>query len=149
MPHLTEAIIKRLARPATGNKLYRDDVVTGFAARVTAAGARSYVLNYTTKAGRERRITIGDCGDWAATAPAFIPRPASPLGSTVGCSLSDLTVLSAQVDPYRLDTPSGHRDGQWVAEHLNRLVGGTKRIHWRGLHYVLVTPGNLIKPKSL
>ena len=28
-----------------------------------------------------------------------------------GYSRSDLTVLSAQVDPYRLDTPSGHRDG--------------------------------------
>ena len=32
-----------------------------------------------------------------------------------GCSLSDLTALSAQVDPYRLDTPAGHRDGQWLA----------------------------------
>src|SRR5262249_56354770 len=30
------------------------------------------------------------------------------------CGLSDLTVLSAQVDPYRLDTPSGHRDGKWL-----------------------------------
>jgi hypothetical protein len=63
-----DAVVKRLPRPATGNKLYRDDLVTGFAARVTAAGARSFVLNYVTKAGRERRITIGDCGDWATTA---------------------------------------------------------------------------------
>ena len=29
-----------------------------------------------------------------------------------GCSLGDLTVLSAQVDPYRLDTRSSHRDSQ-------------------------------------
>ena len=28
-----------------------------------------------------------------------------------GCSLGELTALSAQVDPYRLDTPAGHRDG--------------------------------------
>jgi integrase len=67
MPHLTEAVIKRLPRPRKGNKVYRDDVVLGFGCRVTAAGARAYVLNYTTKSGRERRITIGGCDDWAAT----------------------------------------------------------------------------------
>jgi hypothetical protein len=66
----------------------------------------------------------------------------------VGCSLTDLTVLSAQVDPYRLDTPSGHRDGQWVAEQLNRWIGRTKEIHWRGLHYVLVSTSGLIKPNG-
>ena len=31
------------------------------------------------------------------------------------CSRSSLTVLSTQIDPYRLDTPSGHRDGAWLA----------------------------------
>src|SRR5262249_23635631 len=62
------AVIKRLPRPNQGNKVYRDDVVKGFGARVTAAGARAFVLNYTTKGGRERRITIGSCDDWAATA---------------------------------------------------------------------------------
>jgi hypothetical protein len=55
------------------------------------------------------------------------------------CSLSDLTALSAQVDPYRLDTPSSHRDGKWLAEQLNKALGRSKRIHWRGLHYVLVS----------
>jgi hypothetical protein len=57
---------------------------------------------------------------------------------TIGCGLGDLTVLSAQVDPYRLDTPSGHRDGQWVAEQFDRVVKHGKKIHWRGLHYVIV-----------
>jgi hypothetical protein len=65
-----------------------------------------------------------------------------------GCGLGTLTVLSAQVDPYRLDTPSGHRDGQWLAEHFNRLVGRNKRIHWRGLHYVLVSTTDLTKPNG-
>src|SRR5262249_6353567 len=59
----------------------------------------------------------------------------------IGCSLSDLTVLSTQIDPYRLDTASGHRDGQWVAEQLERLVERDKRIHWRGLHYAIVAVG--------
>jgi hypothetical protein len=57
----------------------------------------------------------------------------------LGCALKDLTVLSVQVDPYRLDTPAGHQNGAWVAEHLARYVKSTKRIHWRGVHYVFVT----------
>jgi hypothetical protein len=36
-----------------------------------------------------------------------------------GFSMADLTVLSLEVDPYRLDTPAGHRDGQWVAQQLD------------------------------
>ena len=34
-----------------------------------------------------------------------------------GCSLKDLTVLAPKNDPFRLDTPARHRDGQWLAEH--------------------------------
>ena len=64
-----------------------------------------------------------------------------------GCSLIDLTVLSTQVDPYRLDTPAGHRDGKWLGKHMNKLLGTTKRIHWRGLHYVfVVSKPPVIKP---
>jgi len=63
-------------------------------------------------------------------------------------SLSALTVLSTAVDPYRLDTDAGHRDGSWVAEQLNRLVPPGKKIHWRGLHYLLVSSTGLTKPNG-
>jgi hypothetical protein len=66
----------------------------------------------------------------------------------IKCGLTDLTVLSAQVDPYRLDTTSGHRDGQWVARQLNRAIGNKRRIHWRGLHYALVSTTGLVKPNG-
>jgi hypothetical protein len=33
-----------------------------------------------------------------------------------GCSRLSLTVLAKENDPYRLDTPANHRDGQWAAE---------------------------------
>ena len=49
--HLTDAIVKRLPAPAKGNKITYDDDVKGFGARVTAAGARAFVLNYRTKSG--------------------------------------------------------------------------------------------------
>jgi integrase len=58
--HLTDAVVKRLPTPAKGKEITLDDEVTGFGVRVTAAGARSYVLRYTTRAGRERVYTIGD-----------------------------------------------------------------------------------------
>ena len=32
-----------------------------------------------------------------------------------GCSLKDLTVLAPQNDPFRVDTPARHRDGEWLA----------------------------------
>jgi hypothetical protein len=63
-------------------------------------------------------------------------------------SLSALTVLSTAVDPYRLDTDAGHRDGSWVAEQLNRLLAPGKTIHWRGLHYLLVSTTGLTKPNG-
>jgi hypothetical protein len=60
----------------------------------------------------------------------------------------DLTVLSAAVDPYRLDTPAGHRDGSWLATQLNKLCGPTARIHWRGLHYAIVQDSKVKKPNG-
>jgi hypothetical protein len=63
-----------------------------------------------------------------------------------GCGLDKLTVLSAQIDPYRCDTPAGHRDGQWVAEQLDSAIGHVRKIHWRGLHYAIVARGNVRKP---
>ena len=64
------------------------------------------------------------------------------------CTRNRLTVLSARIDPYRLDTPAGHRDGAWVAEQLNREIIARRTIHWRGLHYVIVSLGNVSKPNG-
>jgi integrase len=66
--HLTDALAKRLAAPAKGKAIYVDDEVVGFGLRVTAAGARSFILRYTTRASRERVFTIGSAGDWTTTA---------------------------------------------------------------------------------
>jgi hypothetical protein len=56
-----------------------------------------------------------------------------------GSSLKDLTVLAVQNDPFRIDTAAGHRDGEWLATNLDRLVPAGRPIHLRGLHYVLAT----------
>ena len=65
---LTDAIVKRLPAPADGNAITYDADVKGFGARVTAAGNRAFVLGYRTRAGRQRRYTIGSFPDWQTTA---------------------------------------------------------------------------------
>ena len=65
---LTDNAIKRLPAPESGNRITYDADVKGFGIRVTAAGARAFILNYRNRVGRERRYTIGAFPDW--TAPA-------------------------------------------------------------------------------
>jgi integrase len=85
---LTDGIVKALPSPATGSRIYYDSEVRGFGCRVTAAGARAFVLNYRTRLGRERRFTIGAFPDWKTTAARVeaaemkkeIDRGGDPLG---------------------------------------------------------------------
>lgn len=67
---LSDSVVRALPAPDTGNRIYYDDdhKARGFGVRVTAAGARAFVLNYRTKAGRERRYTIGQFPAWKTTA---------------------------------------------------------------------------------
>ena len=70
---LTDKIVRDLPAPAKGNKIKYDAGVAGFGLRVTANGARAFILNYRVKvgpkAGTERRYTIGTFDDWL-TVPA-------------------------------------------------------------------------------
>jgi len=70
---LSEETIKRLPIPGTGNRVIYFAGATiqgakaprGFGVRVTAAGARAFILNYRLR-GREHRFTIGAWPDWSA-----------------------------------------------------------------------------------
>jgi integrase len=64
---LTDKFIDKLQPPKSGWRITWDDEVPGFGVRVTAAGAKSFVLNYRTRSGRERRYTIGSAPDWKAS----------------------------------------------------------------------------------
>jgi integrase len=69
---LSEEIVKRLAVPVAGNRIayFAGAVIQGakaprgFGVRVTAGGARAFVLNYRLR-GREHRFTIGAWPDWS------------------------------------------------------------------------------------
>ena len=70
---ISEEIIKSLSVPDTGNrityfagaKIQGAKAPRGFGVRVTAGGARAFVLNYRLR-GREYRYTIGGWPDWSA-----------------------------------------------------------------------------------
>ena len=58
--------------------------------------------------------------------------------------MKDLTVLDN--DPYRLDTPANHRDGEWFAGQIARFVTQDSTVHLRGLHYLIASSGDVLKP---
>lgn len=62
MGKLTETFAKKTAFPETGHVIHYDGEVDGFGLRVTAAGQKSFVLNYRIF-GKERRYTIGKYPD--------------------------------------------------------------------------------------
>jgi integrase len=64
---LTDRAVRALIVPHQGNRITYDEEVRGFGLRVTAAGAKSFVLNYRV-GGCERRITIGSYPDWSVAA---------------------------------------------------------------------------------
>jgi integrase len=64
---LVDSMVRALPAPTAGNRISYDDEVKGFGIRVTAAGARAFILNYRAD-GRERRITIGSFPDWSVKA---------------------------------------------------------------------------------
>ena len=61
---LTDKLVKGLPAPGKGAKVYYDEGGGGFGVRVTAKGARSFVLDYRTKEARNRRYTIGGFPNW-------------------------------------------------------------------------------------
>lgn len=62
-----------------------------------------------------------------------------------GCSLDKLSVL-AENDPYRVNTPVRRDEAAWIADQLKVISG--RRLHPRGIHYVLVSQGNVVKPNG-
>ena len=67
-----------------------------------------------------------------------------------GLSLGDLTVLSPQLDPYRLDTPANHECAKWFRDQMEAcgLLRRGSPIHNRGVHYAVVARGRVRLPSG-
>ena len=88
--HLTDASHQALADATKGNRITYDDDVKGFGCRVTPPVPESFVLNYVTKGGRERRYTIGGYPDWQTTAARAKARELRRLVDDGGDPLADI-----------------------------------------------------------
>src|SRR5215471_21705731 len=110
---LTDAIVKRLPTPDTGNELTRDTAVKGYAACVTAAGSRSLVLDYRTRAGRQRRFTIGRFGDWSVGAGR---EEARKLKREIDCGGDPLAEIEAERGSPTVDDLIQ----RFIEEHVSR-----------------------------
>ena len=123
---LSASVIRKLPTPATGNKVHYDSEVKGFGLRVTAGGARSFVLNFRTRAGRERRFTIGTYPDWTATDAR---KEAKRLRQLIDQGGDPLASIEAEREA---PTMSDLCD-RFEAEHLQRKRPGTREDYKRML----------------
>lgn len=115
---LADASVKKLEAPEKGNKVYYDTDVPGFGCRITAAGTKSFVLNYRTRSGRERRYTIGRFPDWSTTAARTKAKNLRRLVDDGGDPLGDLE--AAREAPTMEDLIE-----RFVTEHVTRKRSGT------------------------
>ena len=61
----------------------------------------------------------------------------------------DLTVMSRDRDPFRLDIPTMRRDGRWLARQFDGPLSDDEDFHLRGVHYILSSPSPpLLKPNG-
>jgi integrase len=114
---LTDAICRKLVPPAKGNRIFYDG--HGFGLRVTAGGARSFVLSYRTREGRARRLTIGNLDAW-----------------TVATARAEAADLRRQID--RGGDPLGELQDDRAAETVTELA-----------ERFLAEHGSRLRPKSL
>lgn len=68
---LTKTTIDKIVPPSAGKIIVWDADQAGFGVAVTAQGVKSWIINYRTRDGRQRRLVLGRCdltADQARTA---------------------------------------------------------------------------------
>ena len=137
---LTDKAVKALPAPARGNQISYDTEIKGFGARVTAAGAIAFIINYRRKSdGLERRYTIESRPDWSVAAAR---EEAKRLKRQSMAAATPLVSMS-RIAPHQ-PLPSvcpvrrrAHR--QAAAAHANRISGHRPQQHLPALGKMKVT----------
>jgi integrase len=58
---ITERIVREADPPESGQRFIRDTRLSGFALRITSAGAKAFIVEARIKHGRTRRVTVARC----------------------------------------------------------------------------------------
>ena len=123
---LTDKLVQGLPAPGSGAKITYDSDVSGFGARVTAAGARSFVLNYRI-AGRERRYTIGSASEWKTAAARKL---AADMKARIRLGHDPL----AELEENRNARTVADMCDRFEADHLPRLRPNTQKLYRQAIH---------------
>jgi integrase len=163
MPILIDALVRGLPIPPSGSKIVYDGgdpkrSVTGFGIRITATGARAFVLNYRI-AGRERRLTIGSYPAWSAAGAREeakrlrreIDRGNDPLGERIADR--EAPTVNDLIERYLTEHAVVHKRArsrvederliaQWIRPELgNRKVVEIRRVDIEKLHRKITAHG--------
>jgi integrase len=126
-----DRLVRELPAPASGNRITYDrggkEPVKGFGIRVTAAGAKSFVLNYTI-AGRERRLTIGGYPAWSVAAAREqakslrrrVDNGEDPLGAREAERAA--ATVAELCDRYLADHAARKRTGKQDRAYIDRFI---------------------------
>ncbi|KJS25069.1 MAG: integrase [Hyphomonadaceae bacterium BRH_c29] len=116
---ISDRTVRSLEPPDVGNIIYYDTDIKGFGVRVTAAGQRSFILNYRIFR-RQRRLTIGQHPDWPVAAAR---KRAAELKRMVDVGTDPLEVREeANKAPTMRDLFQ-----RYEQDHLSRLAEKTQR----------------------
>ncbi len=141
MPYkLTDKTVRAAAPPATGNRIDYDTEIKGFGLRITAAGARSFVLNYRNRDAVARRLTIGSFPDWPVTEARFeaarlkrtVDTGGDPLQDRVDeRTAPDVTTLAARylvehAEPFK--RPASVRDDRRLIQRWIKPELGARKV---------------------
>lgn len=118
---LTSDLVKKLMAPEKGSRITYDTVLTGFGVRITASGAISFILNYRTTSGQERRYTIGDVDTWSLSAAR---KRAEELKRRIRSEHYDPL---AELEKRRTDVKMNELCDMFIREHLPKKSANTAR----------------------
>jgi integrase len=118
---ITKDVIATLDPPAKGNRIFYDGELSGFGVRITANGAKSFILNYRSTDGRERRYTIGSTTIWSASAAR---KEAEELKRRIRSEHHDPL---RELEERRTDVKLGELCDVFVRDHLPKKALTTQR----------------------
>lgn len=125
MPKLTKRIVDEL-QVADKAELVWDTDLRGFGVRVSPSGAKAYVLQYRTTAGRSRRMTIGRHGVLTVDEARTRARKHLASVSDGGDPMGDRSALRAS--PTVNDLLSRHIDEYARIHNSERTLQSTQRL---------------------
>ena len=119
---LTESALRKVEAPTDGRGyvIVYDSEVRGLGLRITKADARSWILTYRTRQGRERRYTIGQFANWPLSAAREEGRRLRRIVDQGGDPLQQLATERAAATVNELAD-------RYLAEHAPRLRASSRR----------------------